>query len=254
MKHFRIGYVIAMACLLTIPMNAAIQSVDLLDNGSVVVSAEFTEPILRPERIHPPGCDRDGLAVHAVVMNGIRSDGHCSEPVLPIYPVTVLIPQDKELVDVEVTTGEPVYMNASVLVKPRTVSGSIIRERTISGSRTESRHLPIPKPLSRISGRIRQGAVQPRVQAGNLQFTTGDLLSFTAAAGILSQHDCPGLSLRKSSAGSSAIVRCRGLEADKKMGSSAGRKPGACRFLRCRSADDTHTFYPAIGKITPMLS
>ncbi len=79
--------------------------VRMLSDGVVQVEADFPPVQDRTVIIHPDGWDADGLKMNAITMEGIRSLGHPGEPVLPVYPVTVLIPQDRELVDVKFIPG-----------------------------------------------------------------------------------------------------------------------------------------------------
>jgi Peptidase family C25/Propeptide_C25 len=97
-------YITAVCLILSTPLLA--ETVQLQSDGSLTVSVDFGTPAISKNIIYPLDA-ADGLTVVRVNLDGVRSAGHPGEPVLPVKPMVVLIPQDQWLVDVEVSGSLP---------------------------------------------------------------------------------------------------------------------------------------------------
>ena len=114
-----ISLLIVLSPCLSVDMSPINQpQISLTANGSIVVDVQFSAPVTQELQIHPASTNHQPLSVQSVEIPGIRSAGHPGEPVLPVYPVSVLIPQDRELVTVEVDPGEAVELSGRYRVKP----------------------------------------------------------------------------------------------------------------------------------------
>ena len=111
-----LSVVILLICINQVGMSA--DPVVLTENNDVVVSAVFPIPDISSGNIFPQSYSNGGLQVQYITLPGCRSAGHPGEPVLPVYPVLVALPQDRSLDGVDVVETEFQQIEGSYLPAP----------------------------------------------------------------------------------------------------------------------------------------
>ncbi len=184
-------------------------------DGSLIVDLFFPPVEVTNLKLYPSGSGPTGMNVDRVSMEGVRSLGHPGEPVLPVYPVTLLLPQWRELTRVDIISCERKKRSGRYVVEPGQPEFpfSMTGPFPVLGPKSSVYESRNPYPANLIENVMTQYCRGYRLCCFNLRPVV-----FNPREGMLTvcSHMRVRVVTRPAGKKSADIVPCRAIESDRK--------------------------------------